>query len=112
MCSTETVNLRKTEGQAKLGGTLVCVCGAILMAMFRGPALLGYKELDFAARSEISAKGQPEPAGWLISSFLEFGFDNWHLGVLCLIGNCMFMATYLTIQVMYINHDVCNFARN
>ncbi|EYU37492.1 hypothetical protein ABFS83_01G049400 [Erythranthe nasuta] len=95
---TETVNLRKNEGQAKLGGTVVCVCGAILMAMFRGPVLFGYKELDFAAHNEISAKGQPEPAGWLISSFLDLGFDNWNLGVLCLLGNCMCMATYLAIQ--------------
>ncbi|KAL6533672.1 hypothetical protein OROHE_013505 [Orobanche hederae] len=98
MMGTETVNLQKTEGQAKLGGTLVCVFGAVLMAMFRGPAVFGYKELDFAAHSEISAKGQPEPAGWLMSCFLELGFDNWHLGVLCLIGNCMCMATYLAIQ--------------
>ncbi|KAL2517309.1 WAT1-related protein [Abeliophyllum distichum] len=95
---TEIVNLRRTEGQAKLGGTLACICGAILMAMFRGPAVFGDKELEFTAQSEISAKGQPEPVGWLLSSFLEFGFDNWHLGVLCLIGNCMCMAAYLAIQ--------------
>lgn len=98
MMGTETLNLQKTEGQAKLGGTLVCVSGAILMAMFRGPAVFGYKELDFAARNEISAKGQPEPAGWLMTTFLDLGFDNWHLGVLCLIGNCMCMAAYLAIQ--------------
>ncbi|KAL3613787.1 hypothetical protein CASFOL_041861 [Castilleja foliolosa] len=95
---TEMVNLRKIEGQAKLGGTLVCVLGAVLMAMFRGPAVFGYMELDFASHSEISAKGQPEPTGWLMSSFIDLGFDNWHLGVLCLIGNCMCMATYLAIQ--------------
>lgn len=106
MCSTETVNLRNTEGQAKIGGTLVCVSGAVLMAMFRGPAVFGHKELDFAARSEISAKGQPEPAGWLISSLLDLGFDNWHVGVLCLIGNCMCMATYLAIQVIDANLDI------
>ncbi|KAL1552673.1 WAT1-related protein-like protein [Salvia divinorum] len=98
MMGTETLNLQKTEGQAKLGGTLVCVSGAVLMAMFRGPAVFGYKELDFAARSEISVKGQPEPAGWIMSTFIDLGFDNWHLGVLCLIGNCMCMATYLAIQ--------------
>ncbi|KAL2544369.1 WAT1-related protein [Forsythia ovata] len=95
---TETVNLRRTEGQAKLGGTIVCIGGAFLMAMFRGPAVFGYKESEFGAQSEISAKGQPEPVGWLLSSFLELGIDNWHLGVLCLIGNCMCMAAYLAIQ--------------
>ncbi|KAL8521460.1 hypothetical protein ACS0TY_011831 [Phlomoides rotata] len=98
LTGTETVNLRNTKGQAKIGGTLVCVSGAILMAMFRGPAVFGHTDLDFADRSEISAKGQPEPAGWLMSTLLDLGFDNWHLGVLCLIGNCMCMATYLAIQ--------------
>ncbi|KAI8530806.1 hypothetical protein RHMOL_Rhmol11G0088100 [Rhododendron molle] len=98
LTGTETVNLLRTEGQAKIGGTLVCVFGAILMVLFRGPALIGYKETDFAANNEISAKGQPEPAGWLMSGFIEFGIDQWHLGVLCLIGNCMCMAAYLAIQ--------------
>ncbi|XP_051151718.1 WAT1-related protein At4g19185-like isoform X2 [Andrographis paniculata] len=95
---TETLNLRKAEGQSKLGGTLLCVSGAILMATFRGPAVFGYKESEFSANNEISAKGQPEPSGWLMSSLLDLGFDNWRLGVLCLIGNCMCMATYLAIQ--------------
>ncbi|GJT67117.1 retrovirus-related pol polyprotein from transposon TNT 1-94 [Tanacetum coccineum] len=66
--STETVNLLRTKGRAKVGGTFVCVCGAIFMVMFRGPVIFG------------------------------LGFDNWHLGVLCLIGNCMCMAAFLAIQ--------------
>lgn len=97
--STERVNLLRTEGQAKVGGTLVCVSGAILMVLFRGPALIGTTEADFAAQSEISARGQPEPSGWFMSSFMEIGIDHFHLGVLCLIGNCMCMATFLAIQV-------------
>ncbi|KAL6547683.1 hypothetical protein OROHE_009388 [Orobanche hederae] len=98
MMGSETVNLKKIEGQSKLGGTLVCVSGAILMAMFRGPAVFGYKESHFASHGEISDEGQPEPAAWLISSFEELGIDSWHLGVLCLIGNCMCMAAYLAFQ--------------
>ncbi|KAK6129657.1 hypothetical protein DH2020_036594 [Rehmannia glutinosa] len=92
MMGTETVNLRKVEGQTKLGGTLVCISGAILMAVFRGPAVFGSKESDFAAQEE------PKPAAWLISSFLDLGIDSWHLGVLCLIGNCICMAAYLAFQ--------------
>ncbi|XVE57299.1 hypothetical protein DITRI_Ditri04bG0080300 [Diplodiscus trichospermus] len=98
MMGTERVNLLKTEGQAKVGGTLICVSGAILMVLFRGPALLGQKDADFAAQIDISARGQPEPAGWLMSNFLEFGLEHWHIGVLCLIGNCMCMAAFLAIQ--------------
>ena len=95
------MNLLKIEGQAKVGGTLICVSGAILMVLFRGPALLGQKDADFAAQNDISARGQPEPAGWLMSSFLEFELEHWHIGVLCLIGNCMCMAAFLAIQVCH-----------
>ncbi|KAK6129890.1 hypothetical protein DH2020_036361 [Rehmannia glutinosa] len=98
MMGTETANLRRIEGQTKLGGTLVCVSGAILMAMFRGPAVFGSKESDFPVHGEISVKGQPEPAAWLMSSLLDLGIDSWHLGVFCLIGNCMCMAAYLAFQ--------------
>ncbi|XP_027181051.1 WAT1-related protein At4g19185-like [Coffea eugenioides] len=98
MMGTETVNLLRTEGQAKVGGTIVCVSGAIVMAMFRGPVVFGSKESEFTVQNEISAKGQPEPVGWLMSSFLDYGIDHWHLGVLCLIGNCMCMAAFLAIQ--------------
>ncbi|XP_004291265.1 PREDICTED: auxin-induced protein 5NG4-like [Fragaria vesca subsp. vesca] len=80
LMGTERVNLLRVEGQAKVSGTLVCVSGAIFMVLFRGPALIG------------------KPVGWLMSSFLDFGFDNFHLGVLCLIGNCMCMAVFLAIQ--------------
>ncbi|KAE8657204.1 WAT1-related protein [Hibiscus syriacus] len=98
MMGTERVNLLKTEGQTKVGGTLICVSGAILMAVFRGPALVGQPTADFAVQNGISIRGQLEPAGWLLSSFLEFGLDHWHIGVLCLIGNCICMAAFLAIQ--------------
>ncbi|KAG7542257.1 EamA domain [Arabidopsis thaliana x Arabidopsis arenosa] len=98
MMGTERVNLLRIEGQTKVGGTLVCVMGAVFMVLFRGPTLLGDKDADFAMNNEISAKGQPEPTGWLVSGFLDLGFETWHIGVLCLIGNCMCMATFLAIQ--------------
>ncbi|XP_076918171.1 WAT1-related protein At3g45870-like [Bidens hawaiensis] len=82
----ETLNLLKIEGQAKVGGTLVCVSGAVLMVLFRGPALLGYAPLLQAHHQELVA---PQLPGWI---------DNWHLGVLCLIGNCICMAAFLAIQ--------------
>ncbi|CAI9289230.1 unnamed protein product [Lactuca saligna] len=89
MMGTETVNVLKSEGQAKVGGTLVCVSGAILMAIFKGPALLGFAN----TAPEIIPGGQP-----LFSNLATLGIDNWHIGVLCLIGNCICMATFLAVQ--------------
>ncbi|KAK1353428.1 hypothetical protein POM88_052563 [Heracleum sosnowskyi] len=95
---TETVNLLRLEGQLKVGGTLICVFGAILMVIFRGPAVFGYNESESTLPSEISARGQPELGGWVFNIISSFGLDTWHIGVLCLIGNCMCMAAYLAIQ--------------
>ncbi|KAK8516472.1 hypothetical protein V6N13_097754 [Hibiscus sabdariffa] len=67
------------------------------MILFHGPALIGQEDADFA-HYDISARGQPEPSGWLVSSFLEFGLEYWHIGVPCLIGNCMCMAAFPAIQ--------------
>ncbi|XP_019421194.1 PREDICTED: WAT1-related protein At4g19185-like [Lupinus angustifolius] len=98
MMGTERVNLLRYEGLAKVGGTLICVSGAILMVLYRGPALIGDAETDLVSQSEISARGQPEPSGWLIGSLQDLGLDHFHLGVLCFIGNCMCMAAFLSIQ--------------
>jgi drug/metabolite transporter (DMT)-like permease len=98
LMGTEKVNLLKVEGQTKVGGTLVCVSGAIAMALFRGPALFGGKDAADSVKSVIIDRSQPELNGWLVSSFLGLGFDQWHIGVLCLIGNCMCMAAFLAVQ--------------
>lgn len=92
------MNLFKIEGLTKVGGTLVCVSGALVMVLFRGPALFGGKDADFKANSVIIDRDQPEPHGWLLSSFVGLGLDLWHIGVICLIGNCMCMAAFLAVQ--------------
>ncbi|KAF5200962.1 Wat1-related protein, partial [Thalictrum thalictroides] len=79
LMGTETVNLLRFEGQLKVGGTLICVSGAILMVLFKGPAVFGFTELEFSPTNEIIAKAQPEPAGWLISGLLQIGLETWHV---------------------------------
>ncbi|KAJ1380938.1 EamA domain [Sesbania bispinosa] len=98
MMGTERVNLLRYDGLAKVGGTIICVSGAILMVLYRGPVLIGREEIDRVVQNEISARGQPEPSGWLMGGLHDLGLDHFHIGVLCLIGNCMCMAAFLAIQ--------------
>ncbi|OIV94391.1 hypothetical protein TanjilG_25453 [Lupinus angustifolius] len=57
MMCTERVNLHRYEGWVKVGGTLICVSGAIFMVLYHGPALIGYTESVPVTQSEISARG-------------------------------------------------------
>ncbi|XP_019420616.1 PREDICTED: WAT1-related protein At4g19185-like [Lupinus angustifolius] len=92
MMCTERVNLHRYEGWVKVGGTLICVSGAIFMVLYHGPALIGYTESVPVTQSEISARG------WFISGLENLRLDHFHLGVICFIGNCICMAAYIAIM--------------
>ncbi|RZC68508.1 hypothetical protein C5167_031722 [Papaver somniferum] len=99
---TEKVNLMKIGGQLKVGGTIVCVSRAILMVFFKGPSIFGEDVTELlhgaAATNDLIVGAQPEPAGGLISGLLGIGLTKFHIGMLCLIGNCFCMAVYLSFQ--------------
>ncbi|XP_064957225.1 WAT1-related protein At4g19185-like isoform X2 [Musa acuminata AAA Group] len=94
----ETINLDANEGRMKVVGTLVCVSGAILMVLYRGPAVVGSNIVDLSYYSVGTMKPQSQSAGWLASFLIGFGLEKWHIGVLCLIGNCFCMAAYFVMQ--------------
>ncbi|KAI5082040.1 hypothetical protein GOP47_0001783 [Adiantum capillus-veneris] len=95
---TEHVDCNEWAGMAKIGGTVVCVLGALLMSMYKGPVLWGDGFLDMHMQGAVFGKPSPEPVGWLAQLLLDLGLDTWHIGVLCLIGNCFCMATYIAFQ--------------
>ncbi|KAL6873625.1 hypothetical protein ACP4OV_013707 [Aristida adscensionis] len=98
----EVINIFAKDGILKVLGTAVCVAGAILMVFYRGPSLIG-----LGGTGTNAADGNVLPATWssnayqaewLTSTMLQYGVETWHLGVICLIGNCFLMGAYLVIQ--------------
>ncbi|KAL2348742.1 hypothetical protein Fmac_002742 [Flemingia macrophylla] len=98
MMGLEKVNMCTYQGLAKVGGTIVCVSGAILMVFYRGPALIGGNEIKHIAQIKTRASGQPEASGWLINDIPNLGLDHFQIGVIFLIGNCCCMAAFLAFQ--------------
>ncbi|PIA30877.1 hypothetical protein AQUCO_05300010v1 [Aquilegia coerulea] len=96
----ETLNLGKIEGKLKVGGILVCVTGALMMVLLKGPAVIGSGGLEtYILQTEnVPAVATTE---WLMSGLIGFGIDRWHFGVLCLVGNCLCFATYIALQVHF-----------
>uniref|UniRef100_A0A0A9H3C6 WAT1-related protein n=1 Tax=Arundo donax TaxID=35708 RepID=A0A0A9H3C6_ARUDO len=90
----EGINICTNDGILKVLGTVICVSGAVLMALYRGPSLI-----DLGG-TPSTLSSTPYPAQWLASTMLRYGVETWHLGALCLIGNCFMIAAYLVIQVM------------
>ncbi|MCO5614693.1 hypothetical protein L7F22_068977 [Adiantum nelumboides] len=95
---TEHVDWNEWAGMAKIGGTVVCVLGALLMSIYKGPVIWGDGFLDMHMQGAVFGKPSPEPVGWFAQLLLELGLDTWHIGVFCLIGNCFCMAIYIAFQ--------------
>jgi len=89
----EAISVFTKDGILKVTGTAVCVSGAILMALYRGPSLIALLRSMPTAWTSAPYHPAATPA------VLEQGVEAWQLGVLCLIGNCLLVAVYLVVQV-------------
>ncbi|CAL5088259.1 unnamed protein product [Urochloa decumbens] len=77
----EKVEVRRPRSLAKIFGTAVCVSGAMSMAFFKGPKLLG----------DLHALLLHSPAGG--------GISRWVVGALFLIGSSSCWSLWLILQV-------------
>lgn len=96
-CRLETVNLRKIHSIAKVVGTVVTVSGAMVMTLYKGPAL------------QI-IKGQA--ASQHNSSTTDSSEQNWVLGTLMLISSCGGWASFFILQVCIHFYILINFTHN
>uniref|UniRef100_A0A0A0LK56 WAT1-related protein n=2 Tax=Cucumis sativus TaxID=3659 RepID=A0A0A0LK56_CUCSA len=81
----ENLKMGSLRSMAKIGGTVVCVSGAMCMALLRGPKLLNSTQ-DFGLKSTIFG--------------VEIGGQTaWLLGSLCLFCSCCCWSIWLILQV-------------
>lgn len=85
--SMENLRLGSLRSIAKIGGTVVCVSGAMCMALLRGPKLLNTTQ-GFVVKSTLFSVESGSHRAWL-------------LGSLCLFGSCCCWSIWLILQVCF-----------
>jgi drug/metabolite transporter (DMT)-like permease len=86
----ERVRLRRRDGLAKVAGTALCVAGASVITLFKGPAVFGpaaAATLDVAVAQPAAAAAAPAATG-----------KSWTLGCLYLMGHCVSWSGWLVLQ--------------
>ncbi|XP_058746840.1 WAT1-related protein At4g30420-like [Vicia villosa] len=86
----EKVNIRSLRTIAKMVGTLICICGAICIALLKGPKLLNAENI---------------PLKSIMATALGSDENNWLLGCMFLLASNVCWAVFLILQVpAYANH--------
>ncbi|OEL25437.1 Protein WALLS ARE THIN 1 [Dichanthelium oligosanthes] len=80
----ERVSLRRRDGLAKVAGTVLCVAGASVITLFKGPAIFGPPAVTLA----VAAHQQPAAASG----------KSWTLGCVYLMGHCLSWSGWLVLQ--------------
>jgi len=80
----EKVNIRSLRTIAKIVGTLICVCGALSIALLKGPKLLN-------AENIVPTKS--------IMAITSGSDESWLLGCMYLLGSSVAWSLWLILQV-------------
>ncbi|KAH9319665.1 hypothetical protein KI387_021434 [Taxus chinensis] len=83
----EKVNMKSIRGEAKLLGTLLCVGGAMVMSLYKGPLI------EQLWSRGLHVAGNPFRLGD------HFVIQDWQMGCLCLFGSCMCWSSWIIMQV-------------
>ncbi|KAK8648949.1 hypothetical protein V6N13_129691 [Hibiscus sabdariffa] len=81
----EKVRLDRKDGISKVIGTILCVAGASVITLYKGPAIY----------SPVPPLNKPTP---MFVSLGDANGKNWTLGCLYLIGHCLSWSAWLVLQ--------------
>ncbi|XP_027332391.1 protein WALLS ARE THIN 1-like [Abrus precatorius] len=88
----EQVRLNRKDGLAKVAGTVLCVVGATVITLYKGPTIYS------PATRVNSSNTRPNLFDFGSLSLGDAKGKNWTLGCLYLIGHCLSWSGWLVLQ--------------
>ncbi|CAN4108948.1 unnamed protein product [Withania somnifera] len=90
LCGLEKVGLRSKAGQAKVMGTILCICGAMLLSLYHGKVLIGPLEIHWKYSQHNTSKNITDPN--------NNSHGNFFLGPFLVIISTILYSLWLIIQ--------------
>ncbi|RZC58136.1 hypothetical protein C5167_005445 [Papaver somniferum] len=87
----ENVSIARRDGIAKILGTIASVGGAMVITLYKGPALLHSTLSPFTASSPVDNQN-------IVDLSYQNKQQNWTLGCLFLVGHCFSWAAWMVFQ--------------
>lgn len=88
LCSLENLNKKSSSGKAKLLGTLVCICGAMILTLYKGKPLVKYSH----------SVAPPPTIDSAISISLGKRTERWTIGSIALVAGTLLWSSWFLIQ--------------
>lgn len=88
ICRLEIVNIKTNRGRAKLIGTLVCICGAMILTLYKGMPLVKYSRPEAPSPTMDQA----------ISLSSGKKTERWTVGSIALMGGTLLWSSWFLIQ--------------
>eukprot|EP01018_Ginkgo_biloba_P010924 Gb_12953 [translate_table: standard] len=85
----EQVHIKRRDGVAKIVGTIACVGGATIITLYKGPPINSLWEPSLNVNRHFQA---------FQSDLTSVKTENWTLGCIYLLGNCLAWSGWIVIQ--------------
>ncbi|TKY57665.1 WALLS ARE THIN protein 1 [Spatholobus suberectus] len=87
----EQVRLNRKDGLAKVAGTVLCVAGATVITLYKGPTI-------YSPATRVNSSNTKPMFDFGSLSLGDAKGKNWTLGCLYLIGHCLSWSGWLVLQ--------------
>jgi drug/metabolite transporter (DMT)-like permease len=87
----EKVRLNRKDGIAKVAGTILCVAGASVITLYKGPVI-------YSPTPRLQMEILPTETVPMLASLGDATGKNWTLGCIYLIGHCLSWSAWLVLQ--------------